>query len=229
MKKLLALSFGLFLLTTETSFGQNTIPYEAGTGGLTSGNLVKSGSTVGQLQDAGVTLGTLVNGDACTYTSSGAVINCNTSGGAAASITPGTTTVVGATAPCLIENSTSTTMACPAVGTGVIGALANNLSAAGGLTTTIASGTAALGTSSISSAACATVVTVSATNVATTDVLTASFNGDPTAVTGYIPATAGMLTIISYPTSGNVNFKVCNNTSSSVTPGAITLNWRVVR
>jgi hypothetical protein len=38
-----------------------------------------------------------------------------------------------------------------------------------------------------------------------------------------------MLTIISYPTANNVNFKVCNNTSASVTPGAITLNWRVVR
>jgi len=96
-------------------------------------------------------------------------------------------------------------------------------------TSTIASGTAALGTSAISSAACATVVTVSAAGVATTDVLTASFNGDPTAVTGYTPVTTGALTIFSYPTSGNVNFKVCNLTSASVTPGAITLNWRVVR
>jgi hypothetical protein len=26
-----------------------------------------------------------------------------------------------------------------------------------------------------------------------------------------------------------VNFKVCNNTGTSITPGAITLNWRVVR
>lgn len=114
-------------------------------------------------------------------------------------------------------------------GTGVLTAAAANLSAAGGLTTTIGSGTAALGTSAIGSAACATAVTVAATNVATTDVVTASFNSDPTAVTGYIPLTAGMLTIMVYPTSGNVNFKVCNNTSSSITPGAITLNWRVTR
>lgn len=34
----------------------------------------------------------------------------------ASSITPGTTTVVGATAPCLIDNSTSTTMGCAALG-----------------------------------------------------------------------------------------------------------------
>lgn len=115
------------------------------------------------------------------------------------------------------------------LGTGVATALGSALSSAGGVTSTIASGTAALGTSAIASATCATVVTAAATNTATTDVVLASFNGDPTAVTGYIPATAGMLTVIGYPTAGNVNFKVCNNTSASITPGAITLNWRVVR
>jgi len=98
-----------------------------------------------------------------------------------------------------------------------------------GSTVRIASGTATLGTSAIGSAACATAVTVAAAGVATTDVVSASFNGDPTAVTGYVPLTSGMLTIIGYPTSGNVNFKVCNNTSASITPGAITLNFRVDR
>lgn len=114
-------------------------------------------------------------------------------------------------------------------GTGVGTAAAANLSAAGGLTSTVASGTSALGTSAIGSAACATAVTTTATNTATTDVILWGFNGDPTAVTGYVPLVAGMLTIIAYPTANNVNFKVCNNTSSSVTPGAITLNWRVAR
>lgn len=103
------------------------------------------------------------------------------------------------------------------------------LSAAGGLTATVATGTSALGTGAITSATCATAITTTATNVATTDVVLWGFNGDPTAVTGYVPLVAGMLTIIAYPSSGNVNFKVCNNTSSSVTPGAITLNWRVSR
>lgn len=115
------------------------------------------------------------------------------------------------------------------LGTGVATAAAANLSASGGLTTTIASGTSALGTSAISSGACATVVTTAATNTATTDVLIVSFNGDPTAVTGYSASANGMLTIINYPTANNVNHKVCNNTGSSITPGAITLNWRVVR
>lgn len=106
-----------------------------------------------------------------------------------------------------------------------------NLNTALGITVTqtIASGTAAMGTGAISSATCATVVTATATGTATTDVLTASFNGDPTAVTGYVPLTTGMLTIIAYPTVNTANFKVCNNTNASVTPGAITLNWRVVR
>ncbi len=94
---------------------------------------------------------------------------------------------------------------------------------------TIASGTMTLGTSAITSATCATVVTVAATGTLTTDTMTASFNGDPTAVTGYIPSASGMLSIITYPTSGNVNAKVCNNTGGSIIPGAITLNFRVVR
>ena len=97
------------------------------------------------------------------------------------------------------------------------------------ITQTIASGATAMGTGAIGSAACATVVTATATNTATTDVLLASFNGDPTAVTGYVPLTSGMLTIIVYPTTNTANFKVCNNTGASITPGAITLNWRVVR
>lgn len=94
---------------------------------------------------------------------------------------------------------------------------------------TVASGTSALGTGAISSAACATVVTTSATGTATTDTITAGFNGDPTGVTGYTPVTTGALTIFTYPSANNVNFKVCNLTGSSITPGAITLNWRVVR
>jgi hypothetical protein len=93
----------------------------------------------------------------------------------------------------------------------------------------IASGTATLGTSAISSGAAASAVTVSATGVATTDVIDWGFNGTPAAVTGYVPSANGMLTIIAYPTADNVNFLVANNTASSVTPGAITLNWRVIR
>lgn len=96
-------------------------------------------------------------------------------------------------------------------------------------TLTVASGAKALLTGAIGSAACTAAQTATATGTLTTDTIAATFNGDPTAVTGYVPLTTGMLTIIPYPTTDTVNFKVCNNTSASITPGAITLNWRVTR
>lgn len=121
------------------------------------------------------------------------------------------------------------------VGTaGLSGTSPVSISAAGAIacttcTVTIANGTSALATGAITSGTCATVVTTTATGTATTDNIMADFNADPTSTTGYAPSSSGMLTIIKYPTSGNVNFKVCNNTTSSITPGAVTLNWRVVR
>jgi hypothetical protein len=94
--------------------------------------------------------------------------------------------------------------------------------------TVVASGTAALGTASISANSCASVVTVAASGVASTDVITFTPNASIKAVTGYTPA--GTLTIVAYPTTNNVNFDVCNkDQSNAVTPGAVTLNWRVVR
>ena len=100
---------------------------------------------------------------------------------------------------------------------------------AGGTTNTIASGTATLGTTLIASGAAASTVTVAATGVLATDNIMADFNGIPTGTVGYEPSSSGMLTIIKYPTAGNVNFIVVNNTGSSITPGAVTLNWRVLR
>ena len=96
------------------------------------------------------------------------------------------------------------------------------------VTATIASGSSALNTSLIASTACNT-TTISATGTLTTDVVAASFNGSPAAVTGYAPLTTGGLSIRPYPTVDNVNFEVCNGTTSSITPGAITLNWGVRR
>lgn len=99
----------------------------------------------------------------------------------------------------------------------------------GTVTFTVASGATTLNTTAVGSAACGTAQTATATGTATTDAIIVTFNGDPTAITGYVPLTTGMLTIVPYPTSNTVNFKVCNNTSGSITPGAVTLNWRVVR
>lgn len=94
---------------------------------------------------------------------------------------------------------------------------------------TLASGTAVLGTSAIASGACGTATTVAATGVTTSSVPEWSFNSDPTGVTGYGPATTGGLYIVAYPGAGNVSFKQCNTTAASITPGALTLNWRVPR
>ncbi len=95
-------------------------------------------------------------------------------------------------------------------------------------TQNINNGTAAMeGGTAIAAGACATTVTVASASVVTTDVIAVGFNSDPTSTTGYIPG--AMLTIVPYPTAGNVNFKLCNNTASSITPTAITINWRVNR
>jgi len=162
---------------------------------------------------------------AATLTSSNGwfVTICNIAAGIQ-TVTPTTSTIGGAASLAIPGGSAARPVCWNAVSDGT-----NYSLVPAGNNSTIFSGTAALGTSAISSAACATAVTTSAPGVLTTDVVLASFNGDPTAVTGYVPLTAGMLTIIVYPTANNVVAKVCNNTSSSVTPGAITLNLRVTR
>ena len=94
---------------------------------------------------------------------------------------------------------------------------------------TVASGTAALGTGALSSGACATAVTVTASGVTSTDTIIWTPNGSVKAVTGYAPSTSGGIGIAPYPTAGNVNFDQCNWSTGTITPGAVTLNWRVVR
>jgi hypothetical protein len=65
--------------------------------------------------------------------------------------------------------------------------------------------------------------------LATTDNIGLDFNGSPLAVTGYVPSANGMLTIVKWPTANTINIAVVNNTAASITPGAITLNYRVTR
>jgi hypothetical protein len=167
----------------------------------------------------------------CAITAAG-VITCTKTNNVA--LTAAATTALGTTGTTIPTNSSGFTQSGVANFTSTVQVNGNAMTfpaTAATLTQTIGSGTAVLGTSAIASAACATVVTVTtgAGSVLTTDVLTTSFNSDPTSTTGYAPSASGMLTIIPYPTAGAVNFKVCNNTAASITPGTITLNWRVVR
>jgi hypothetical protein len=99
----------------------------------------------------------------------------------------------------------------------------------GGSVTVVASGTSALGTGAISANTCATAVTATATGATTTDRISWTPNADISGVTGYGKASTDGLIIYPYPTAGNVNFKVCNAAGTSITPGAVTLNWAVVR
>lgn len=103
------------------------------------------------------------------------------------------------------------------------------ISGLGVVTSTIGSGGGTLGAAAIASAACSAVTTVAAAGVLATDVVSVSFAADPTGQAGFIPSTNGMLAIFAWPTAGNVNFKVCNNTSASITPGSWSINWRVAR
>ena len=93
----------------------------------------------------------------------------------------------------------------------------------------VASGTSAMGTGGITTGTCATVVTTTATGALTSDNLVANPTVDPTGVTGYAPSASGSLYIQAYLTSGNANFRVCNNTSGTITPSALTMQWRVLR
>lgn len=97
------------------------------------------------------------------------------------------------------------------------------------LTVTVASGTKALDTDAIASTACDTLATTTATGAASTDVLIITPNADITAVTGYAPVTTGGLQVFYWLTANTINWKICNPTSSSITPGAVTLNYRIVR
>lgn len=200
-------------------------PYGTGGGGGTTGPTGPTGST-------GVTG---INGSNGSNGATGTTGSTGPTGpGGSGSVGPtgptGATGLTGATGP---TGSTGATGATGSTGnTGATGATgATGSTGATGTcsncTITVASGTSAMGTSAIPAATCASTVTTAATGTLTTDNLMADFNADVSAVTGYTPG--AMLTIMKFPTVDNVNFNVCNNTASSITPGAATLNWRVTR
>lgn len=103
-------------------------------------------------------------------------------------------------------------------------------SASATLTQTIASGQTAVPVTALAANTCDASATIAtATGAATTDVPTVGYASDPTAVTGYGAGTAGGITIRSWTTANTFNFKRCNESTASITPGALNINWRLTR
>jgi len=90
----------------------------------------------------------------------------------------------------------------------------------------VASGTASMPTGSITAGGCSTVA-VSASGVTPSDKIIWSPAVQRSAVSGYGPS--GGLHIDEWPTSNHVNFEVCNNTSTPITPGPLTINWSALQ
>jgi hypothetical protein len=97
-------------------------------------------------------------------------------------------------------------------------------------TRTICSGTITLPTAAITSGSYALVAPVTCTGLVTTDDIIMDFNGSPLSTVGYMPTSTGqLLTIYKWPGTGQINVAVGNSTGVTITPGAATLNYRVVR
>ena len=91
---------------------------------------------------------------------------------------------------------------------------------------TVVSGTVAMPTTAISNGSCATGTNTfslgSASNVLSTDVLSWSYQGTPTAAKSVLQPLPSV-------SAGAVSITYCNNTGSSVTMPAVTLNFGVTR
>jgi hypothetical protein len=80
----------------------------------------------------------------------------------------------------------------------------------------------AMPTSSISGNACTSAATASMPGLATTSGFVTAFASDASAVNGW--GATGGLTFVAWPTANTLNWKVCNQTGSAITPGAMSLN-----
>lgn len=79
-----------------------------------------------------------------------------------------------------------------------------------------------LPTSSIGANTCTSPTTATMTGVATTSAFRTAFASNPNAVNGW--GATGGLTFTAWPTSNTLNWSVCNQTGSAITPGAMNLN-----
>jgi hypothetical protein len=157
-------------------------------------------------------------------TSSSAVLNFSVPQGAAgATGTTGTTGTAGAAATISIGIVTPLSPgATPTVtnsGTASAAVLAFGIP---GTPTVIANVTVTLPTTAIAANTCTTAATKTMTGLATTSAFDTAFATNPNAVTGW--GVNGGLAFTAWPSANTLNWSVCNQTSASITPGAMTLN-----
>ena len=201
--------------------GSGTVTTVGFTGGLIS---VANPTTTPAFTVAGTSGGIPYFSSASTWASSGA-LGANLpvfGGGAGASPIAGTRS--GNTTQVVTTTGAQTSGDCVK-----IDASGNHIANGAACIVVIASGAKTLNTTAVSANTCGSAQTDTATGTLTTDSFTWVTNGDITAVTGYNVAGTFGLEIFAYPTADTVNFKVCNTTGSSITPGAVTLNWKVTR
>ncbi len=91
------------------------------------------------------------------------------------------------------------------------------------------SATVALSTSAIGAHTCKSTGPTSLTGATTGSAIAWSFASTPIGVTGYGDTVTPFLVVTSFvPSTGSVTFVVCNTSSSSITPGAISVNARAI-
>ena len=116
-------------------------------------------------------------------------------------------------------NGVATTRFNPTLGSGVI--KTNHETIARGNGTSVNS-------ASLTTTTCAN-VDVTATGALTTDRVIWNPDGPIDGVTGFTAATTGGVSIQAYAVANAVRFRFCNPTTGTIDPGAITVNWSVVR
>lgn len=79
-----------------------------------------------------------------------------------------------------------------------------------------------LPTSSVGANACTSPATATMTGLATNSAIISTFATNPNAVVGW--GSTGGLVFTSWPTSNTLNWSICNQTGSPITPGAMNLN-----
>jgi hypothetical protein len=100
----------------------------------------------------------------------------------------------------------------------------------GGTTTKVCSQVAVvMPTAAILTQAESTTATGTCTGLTTSDSIVCTSSVHLSGVTGFVPATTGILTILVWPTTNTINASYENNTAGTITPGALTINCGVFR